>query len=55
MSSGFEILTMEVIHEKINHQYEKIKNKNGEKITKEKILAYGVKVKYVHCNNTGGK
>ena len=34
-------LTIEVIWDKLNHQYEKITNKNEEKKQKKMLLAYG--------------
>ena len=44
-----DVLTIEIICEKLNHQYEKIKNKNEEKREKEKALrAYNKLDYYTH-------
>ena len=52
-SFGSDALTMEVIHEKLNNRYEKIKRKNEEKKIGEKALATYGKQYAGYCSRCG--
>ena len=51
--SRYDVLTTEIIHKKLNHQYKNIKNKNEEKREKEKALGTYNKQYKQRCHKYG--